>query len=69
MCHFTCLPRDSIIAGILVAACVLMLIMLAKYLFAVSADRTKESLSPVGFDWSIKLPVANGWARRQRRDL
>ena len=46
-----------------------MLIMLAKYLFAVSADRTKESLSPVGFDWSIKLPVANGWARRQRRDL
>lgn len=28
-----------------------------------------KSLSPIGFDWEIKMPTANGWAGRPRRNL
>jgi hypothetical protein len=48
----------SVVAG------VLMLINLQ-----CPALRLKGSLSPVGSDWEIKLPAANGWAGRERQDF
>jgi hypothetical protein len=51
-----------------VAACVPMINMLPKNLLQ-CAHVGKGSLPPLGSDWEIKLPAANDWAGRQRRDF
>jgi hypothetical protein len=40
-----------------------------KNLFAMFQMKAKEREPPVGSDWEIKLPMANGWAERRRQDF